>query len=220
LLLQAAGGLMNLVGSPTREPVRLGGHAVQAAAGLLVLDGVMIGLFHRQSTGEAVSFETSDFEATAHVEWKIASVYQTGRPVERRGDEGGGPMVVPTRDGHFGLLFTPSDWDAVKDLLGDPSLDDPRFATARSRAIHEAELRDVIEPITLPMSKKDLYTQAQARRIPAGHVATMSDLLASPQYAARAFFQPVDVPGVGVGRIPDAPWAVRTIDEFDEEGVA
>jgi crotonobetainyl-CoA:carnitine CoA-transferase CaiB-like acyl-CoA transferase len=220
LMLQAAGGFMNLVGSPARGPVRLGGQPLQAAAGLLVLDGVTIGLFHRQSTGRIVSFETSEFESVAHLEWKIASVYQTGRPVDRRGDEGGGPMVVPTRDGHFGLLFTPSDWDAVKDMLGDPRLDDPRFATPRSRALHEAELREVIEPITRPMSKKDLYTQAQARRIPAGYVATMSDLLESPQYLSRAFFQEVEVPGVGVGRIPDAPWTIRTVDDLNEKDVA
>ncbi|GHE46744.1 CoA transferase [Streptomyces capitiformicae] len=217
LLLQAAGGFMNLVGSASREPVRLGSHPLQATAGLLVLDGVMIGLFHRQSTGQATSFETSEFEAAAHLEWKIASTFQTGRPIERRGDEGGGPLVARTRDGYFGLFFTPRDWDGVKEMLGDPRLGDPRFATPRSRALHERELKELVEETTLPMSKKELYARAQARSIPSGYVATMSDLLDSPQYRARDFFQWVEVPGVGTGEIPDAPWVVRTIDDLDEE---
>lgn len=219
-LLQAAGGFMNLIGSASREPVRLGSHPLQATAGLLVLDGVMIGLFHRQSTGQATSFETSEFEAAAHLEWKIASTYQTGQPIERRGDEGGGPLVARTRDGHFGLFFTPRDWDGVKEMLGDPRLDDPRFATPHSRALHERELKELVEETTLPMSKKELYARAQARSIPSGYVATMSDLLDSPQYRARDFFQPVEVPGVGAGEIPDAPWAVRTIEDLDEEDAA
>jgi len=220
LVLQAAGGFMKLVGASDREPVRLGGHPLQATAGLLVLDGVLIGLFHRQSTGQSTSFETSEFEAVAHVEWKIASVFQSGAPIDRRGEDGGGPAAVRTRDGHFGLFFTPREWDAMKEVVGDARLDDPRFATPRSRAEHQAELTALFEETTSTMSKKDLYERAQARNIPAGYVATMTDLLASPQYRARAFFRPIEVEGVGSGLLPDAPWAIRTIDDLDEEGAA
>lgn len=220
LVLQAAGGFLKLVGASDREPVRLGGHPLQATAGLLILDGVMIGLFHRRSTGQSTSFETSEFEAVAHVEWKIASVFQSGQPIDRRGEDGGGPTAARTRDGHFGLFFSPHHWSAMKEVLGDPRLDDPQFATPRSRAEHQAELTALFEQTTSQLSKKELYERAQARGIPAGYIATMTDLLESPQYCARHFFRRVDVDGVGVGLLPDAPWVVRTLDDSSEEDAA
>jgi crotonobetainyl-CoA:carnitine CoA-transferase CaiB-like acyl-CoA transferase len=134
LLVQAAGGLMNLIGVLDREPVRLGGRAMQATAGLLALDGVMIGLFRRQNTGKGAYFTTSEFEAVAHVEWKIASQVQAGRRRELRGQDGGGPVVVRTLDGHFALFFTPRHWDQVKELIPDPRLHDAKFSDPPARA--------------------------------------------------------------------------------------
>lgn len=218
LQAQAAGGLMNLIGVLEREPVRLGGHPMQATTGLLALDGVMIGLFRRQNTGKGAFFTTSEFESVAYVEWKIASAVQSGRPRELRGDDGGGPVTVRAKDGHFALFFTPPTWKHVKTIIGDPRLDEPRFADDRSRAEHQAELAEIIEETTRTMAKKDLYQQAQALGVPAGHVATMTDLLDSPQYAARDFFQTVEIEGVGTGKIPDAPWQVLTPDNLKTRG--
>jgi crotonobetainyl-CoA:carnitine CoA-transferase CaiB-like acyl-CoA transferase len=210
LLVQAAGGLMNLVGVLEREPVRLGGHVMQATTGLLALDGVMIGLFRRSNTGQGAFFTTSVFEATAHLEWKIASQSQAGRRRELRGEDGGGPVVVRARDGYLALFFTPRNWPEVKQLIGDPRLDDQKFHDRQMRARHQSELAAVIEETTRSKSKRDLYHEAQALGIPAGYVATMSDLLQSPQARSRHFFQSVEVHGVGIGEIPDAPWQVLT----------
>ncbi|MDQ0691330.1 CoA transferase [Arthrobacter sp. W4I7] len=217
-MAQAAGGLLNLVGQADREPVRLGGYPTQATAGLLALDGVVIGLFRRQSTGEGYQFQTSEFESVAHLEWKIASATQSGRRREQRGDEGGGPVVVRTRDGHFGCFFIPPNWADLKAIIGDPRLDDEKFSTPKLRAAHEKEFREVIQGATLTRAKKELYHQAQERGIPAGHVATMTDLIESPQYRVRDFFQRITIAGVGEGEIPDAPWQVLMSDSFDTEG--
>lgn len=203
LQAQAAGGLLNLIGVRDREPVRLGGHPMQATTGLLALDGVLIALFRRQRTGEGAFFTTSEFESTAYVEWKIASFVQAGRKRELRGDDGGGPVTVRAADGHFALFFAPPNWTDVKALIGDPRLEEDRFADDKARAAHQPELAAIVEETTISQEKKELYHAAQARGIPAGHVATMTDLLASPQYLARDFFQEA-----GGGKIPDAPWQV------------
>lgn len=208
LLSQAAGGLLNLIGEGEREPVRLGGHPIQSTAGLLALDGVMIGLFHRKSTGEGPRFSVSDLETAAHLEWKITSAVQNGYPKERRGDEGGGPVVIRTQDGHFGLFFQPANWEGVKAIFNDPRLEDPRFADASGRAEHKGEFRAIVQDVARKMSKHDLYHGFQALGIPAGYVATIDDLREDPQYVARDFFTPVEVEGVGEGVLPEVPWQV------------
>jgi CoA:oxalate CoA-transferase len=220
LQLQAMGGFMNLIGVMDREPVRLGGYPMQGIAALLALDGVMIGLFRRQSTGEGAHFHTSEFEAVAHAEWKIATSVQAGRQKELRGQDGGGPVVVRCRDGHFALFFVPKNWDDVKTIIDDRRLDEERFSTPTDRARNRAELKTIIEETTRSLSKEDLYYRAQALNVPAGHVATVSDLLSSPQYTARDFFQAVEVPGVGHGYLPEAPWQVLLIDDVDAQGSA
>jgi crotonobetainyl-CoA:carnitine CoA-transferase CaiB-like acyl-CoA transferase len=220
LVAQARGGLLNLVGNADREPVRLGGNPMQATAGLLALDGVLIGLFNREQTGEGSSFDLSEFESVAHVEWKIASAVQAGRPRERRGDEGGGPVVVKANDGHFGFFFIPKNWADVKRMVGDARLDDEKFSTPKLRAEHMDEYTQIVEDTTRELSKKDLYHRAQKLGIPAGYVATMTDLIQSPQYEARQFFQPVNVEGVGTGLIPDVPWQILSPDDLEPEGIA
>jgi crotonobetainyl-CoA:carnitine CoA-transferase CaiB-like acyl-CoA transferase len=207
LALQAASGFMRLIGDLDHEPVRLGGHPLQAIAGLLVLDGVMIGLFARERTGAGSRFTTSEFEAAAHAEWKIATFVQSGLRRERRGEDNGA-MVLRCRDGHFAAFFVPRDWGVIKEIIGDSRLDDDAFATPQARMHNQERLIALIEETTTALSKKDLYRATQARGIAAGYVATVTDLLESPQYLARGFFEPVEVSGVGTGLLPDVPWQV------------
>jgi crotonobetainyl-CoA:carnitine CoA-transferase CaiB-like acyl-CoA transferase len=207
LSLQAASGFMRLIGDLDHEPVRLGGHPLQAITSLLVLDGVMIGLFARERTGDGSCFTTSEFEAAAHAEWKIATFVQAGLRRERRGEDNGA-MVLRCRDGHFAAFFVPRDWGVIKEIIGDARLDDDAFGTPQGRMKNQERLIALIEETTATMSKKDLYHATQARGIPAGYVATVTDLLESPQYRARGFFEPVEVAGVGMGLLPDVPWQV------------
>jgi crotonobetainyl-CoA:carnitine CoA-transferase CaiB-like acyl-CoA transferase len=207
LALQAASGFMRLIGDLDHEPLRLGGHPLQSIAALLALDGVMIGLFARESTGQGARFTTSEFEAAAHAEWKIATFSQAGLRRELRGEDNGA-LVLRCCDGHFAAFYIPRDWGVMKEIIGDSRLDDEAFDTPQGRIQNQARLVALIEETTRTMSKKDLYHATQARGIPAGYVATVTDLFASPQYASRSFFEPVEVPGVGAGLLPDASWQV------------
>jgi len=196
LALQAASGFMRLIGDLDHEPVRLGGHPLQSIAALLALDGVMIGLFARERTGRGARFTTSEFEAAAHAEWKIATFSQAGLRRELRGEDNGA-QVLRCRDGHFAAFYRPQDWGAMKEILGDSRLDDEAFDTSQGRIENQARLVTLIEETTKTMSKKDLYHATQAHGIPAGYVATVTDLLESPQYVSRGFFESIEVPGVG-----------------------
>ncbi|MGY2032587.1 CoA transferase [Nocardia gipuzkoensis] len=73
-------------------------------------------------------------------------------------------------------------------------LDEDRFKDPAARAQHQAELAAVIEETTRTLSKMDLYHRALVRGIPAGHVATMTDLLTSPQARPRRRFNDDEYP--------------------------
>jgi crotonobetainyl-CoA:carnitine CoA-transferase CaiB-like acyl-CoA transferase len=207
LQVQALGGLMNMVGDRSREPVRIGGYQAQYCAGLALLNGFAIGMFEREQTGVGNSFSTSALETVSHVEWKSSVTFQASGQIDTRGDDDA-PAIIRAKDGFFALFYRPSDWPTIKAIMKDGRLDDPRFATQAGREEYRAELLAVLDDCAKDKSKRDLYHATQAVRMTTGYTATMGDLLDSDQYRAREFFEPLEVPGLGSGRLPGAPWRV------------
>lgn len=207
LQAQALGGLTTLIGFAHREPLRLGGSQAQCATGMALLTGVLIGLYGGATSGRDTFFATSVLETVAHLEWKSASIAQSGGTAGVRGSDGG-PVIVRCRDGFFAFFFRPVDWAKVKGLIQDPRLDGVDFATHAKRVENQRQLIAVLEDTTRETAKRDLYQRAQEAGLPAGYMATMEDLIESPQYRARDFFDEVDIEGCGRGLLPGAPWQV------------
>lgn len=208
LVLLALGGLLNMIGDPAREPVRLGGYQAQYAAGLAAFTGTMIALWHRDLTGAGQHVKVSAHETVAFLEWKSPVYYQSDGRVRRRGGELSQWMVLPCRDGFVAFVYQDENWPAVKELVGDPRLEDPRFADRRGRVANRAELREILGAWTAERTKEEVYHQAQARGIPVGMVADAADLVASPQYRARGFFAGVNHPRTGTVLYPGVPFVL------------
>lgn len=189
LLLQAAAGVLSLVGEADRSPLMLGGRQGAYSAALETVTGILVALHHRDRTGVAQRVATSQIEALAALEWKGPVYYQADGKHLQRGNSGG-PTVLPVSDGHVAFYYRPSDWPAVLELFGDDALADDRFATPGGRSRHSAELRGILSRSSVRFTKDELYRAAQARDIPVGAVSTVDDLLTSPQYAALEFFEP------------------------------
>ncbi len=206
LVLLALGGLLNMVGDPDREPVRLGGYQAQYAAGLAAFTGTMIALWHRDLAGTGQQVKISAHETVAFLEWKTPVYYQSDGRVRRRGGELSQWMVLPCRDGFVAFVYQDEHWPAVKSLVGDPRLDDPKFADRRGRVGHRAELREILAAWTVERTKEQVYHGAQALGIPVGMVADAADLVASPQYRARGFFTRVNHPRTGAAIYPGIPF--------------
>jgi crotonobetainyl-CoA:carnitine CoA-transferase CaiB-like acyl-CoA transferase len=67
-------------------------------------------------------------------------------------------------------------------------------------------------------TKRDLFHQGQARRVPFAVVNTMKDILEDDQLKFRNYFVDLDYPGIGKLRIPGAParygfdtWSIRSL---------
>jgi crotonobetainyl-CoA:carnitine CoA-transferase CaiB-like acyl-CoA transferase len=219
LVAQAAGGLLALLGEPTREPLMLAGRQAAYSAGFLGFSAVMAALSHRDqlvrqgkpATGQRI--ELSDLEAIAFLEWKGPVYYQASGALVPRGKENG-PLVLPCADGHFAFFYSPPDWPAIVEMFGSlPALADERFATSAGRIAGEAELKSILSDLTRNRAKHELYHMAQARGVPAGAVETIADLRASPQYAATSFLRPL--PGGAEPSLPFTFNGVRPAQSFN-----
>jgi crotonobetainyl-CoA:carnitine CoA-transferase CaiB-like acyl-CoA transferase len=197
LVVMALGGLLNLVGAPEREPLSLGGYQAQYATGVCAFTGTAAALLYRDRSGRGQLVDVSALESIAFMEWKSGANFEASGSVRKRVGDHSHNLVLPTRDGWFGLLYTDSNWPQLGVLTGIEALQDERFQTRAGRAAHADELRSVLGDWFAQRTKHEIYHAAQALRIPAGMVADVPDLLASEQYAANDFWQTVDHPSTG-----------------------
>jgi CoA:oxalate CoA-transferase len=208
LVVMALGGLSNLVGAPEREPLSLGGYQAQYATGVCAFTGTTAALLYRDRSGRGQLVDVSGLESIAFVEWKSSSNYEATGSIRRRVGDHSHNLVLPTRDGWFGLLYTDPNWPQVRELTGVEALNEERFSTRAGRAAHADELIALLRDWFAQRTKHEIYHAAQALKVPAGMVATVGDLLESAQYAARDFWQTIDHPATGPVRYPGVGYRI------------
>jgi len=91
-------------------------------------------------------------------------------------------------------VYQEKDWPPLRDLIGDPRLHDPRFASGPSRTANRAALLKVIGPWFAARTRAEITAAAQARRVPLGPVKWPAELLDDAQYRARGFLAPDGMP--------------------------
>lgn len=200
--LMALSGILASVQPREGTPCRLGGHQVAYAAGLASFTALAAGL----RGGMHDIADISLFGVAAWLNWKaVASVLLLG------GTADGPPArsdwhTLPVADGHVALVYMAKDWPALRDLVGDPRLHEPRFATQRARRQHLGELDAVLEPWFAARTRAEVTALAQARRIPVGPVLSPTELLGDRQHRARGFLGADGMPRLPVlwdGAAPD-----------------
>ena len=208
----ALGGLMYIIGSADREPLKHALRQTQFKAGTNAATAALIGWHHARYTGQGQHIDVSIQECVASALRDTTSLYTYAGSVRQRQPAHTGDMPrspVATADGyivpiHFGGAV---DWDAAADFLGEPSLREERFATAESRADNAEGLQAALEAGMLRWRKFELMREAHKRR---GHiygvVHSPAEALASEQYNARGYFADIEHPAFGRARYPGAPF--------------
>lgn len=212
LVVGALGGLLNMVGFPEREPLSLGGAQVQYAAGLSAFTAMMAAVTYRDRSERGQLIDVSLIETVAFVEWKSGAYYEADGRVRRRVGNHSHWLVLPALDGFVALVYQDQNFPALQKLTGIDTLNDERFASRQGRANYADEIRELLAPWFAVRKKLDIYRDGQAEGIPLGFVATIDDLLHSPQYEARGFWQTLDQPVAGQSRYPGPPYHLSGID--------
>lgn len=205
LALQALGGLMHMIGEPVRKPLKLGGHQASYAAGLTAFTGLAAALAARDAGQRARTVRVSLAEVLQWVNWKAASgAAATGTSPGREG-RNSEFQTVPCRDGHVAVVYTVTQWPALRRLIADPRLEDPRFATRAGRRQHIAALYDILTPWFADKTRDEIGRTAQAKGVPFGPIFTPAELLANEQYLARSFLAEMTHPTAGRLLMPQLP---------------
>ena len=189
LTIEARSGLLDMIGEPDRQPLRLGGHQLSYAAGMSAYLALIDALTARASGGARSDRRVDVLEVGIWLNWKTIGSAALGLPVPSRTGRNAEWAVVPCEDGFVALVYRSSDWDALKTMLANPELDDPRFETDADRRVHRLPLNNLLERSLAHLNRSDIRKLALQHRLPLGPVWTHQELLNDPHMRERRFFQ-------------------------------
>jgi CoA:oxalate CoA-transferase len=209
LIAQAMGGLMQTIGLPDREPLKIGGNAALYTTGMSAFSATMIALHVRDVQGYGQHVDVSAMETMVVAQIHSSIHHQFGSSPARRES-----LLVRAKDGWVspGLErgVRQDTWGRVCELIGRPDLkDDPAFNTPEARREHQQDLLAILGEWIATHPKEEVYHIFQELRSVAGYVATVEDLFTSAQLTARQFFQAIDHPCAGNAWYPGAPFRIE-----------
>ena len=139
-------------------------------------------------------------EVMQWVNWKAAS--GAAAPGTSPGREGRNSefQVVPCADGYVAVVYTVTQWPALRTLIGDPRLQDERFNTRAGRRQHIGELYSILTPWFQGKTRAEIQSAAQAKGVPFGPIFSPAELLETEQYVARGFLADMEHPALGTLR--------------------
>lgn len=221
LIALAAGGLLSLGGYPDGPPIATHGQA-RLGASIFGAAAAIFGLIARLGDGSGRHLDVAAEEVVAAaLEDAIPQFDLTGTVRRRAGatPREAGTGVYRCADGYVsmvaGRLGTAKAWrslvawlseagvEGADELLGEQWQSFPY----RQRPESVVRFVELFERFAAAHGKAELYEEAQRRDIALAPVNEIPDVIADAQLAARKFFVPVDIPGLGrTIRVPGRPY--------------
>src|SRR5438874_9110726 len=145
-IAQGMSGLMALTGMPGQPPTRVGGSISDLSASWVAFGMVNAALVHRERTGRGQHLDVNLLASSMALLPDPASIYlSTGLRPTREGNRN--PALTPaeaypTKDGWLNVVLLNEDQYArLCEVIGDPELKTPRFATNVSRLANYEDFR-------------------------------------------------------------------------------
>jgi CoA:oxalate CoA-transferase len=192
------------------DPLMPGTPYAHHAAGTFGVIGVLLALAARTRIGTGQLVETRMNEALLSMLTAPTSVYvMAGLDGFRAGEEY--PFAIyACADGYLGVsILTQAHWIGLCALMERPDLcDHPRYRSGVERAVPDAaaELKEIIAAWIIDKPAMATFERGQAMRVPIAIVPSPSEVLASPQYAARDYWVDTDDAELGQLRLPGNPF--------------
>ncbi len=198
--VMAASGLLDLVGDPEREPLRMGGHQLAYSCGLSAYAGTIAALTNAKTSGKGERVEVTLADVAVWLNWKSVAATDWSGDVAARARLGRDAewQVVRCADGWVALVYLEADWPVLREFVGAPCLFESRFDERAERRRQARFVSDIIEAKFRQLTRAQLKEVALSKRLPLGPVWSPCELETDPQNVARGFFsriaQPVGAP--------------------------
>lgn len=203
--LQAFSGMTYLTGYPDRPPVSPPFALADFVAGLNVVIGTMIALYHRDCLkGKPQEVDISLYEGIFRMEENfIAQLDILGINKERTPMPSGASCPIgtfKTKDGRYAILVCSTDpvFNHLCDAMERPDWL-PKYAKAKDRLADPSPIMDAVTEWIGSQTFEELKAVCDRCGVPISAIYSMKDIFEDPQYAARNDI--VDVPCEEFGSI-------------------
>ena len=202
----ALGGHMSLNGEPDRHPLPGGGPWLTHLVGATAAIGIQAALINAATTGRGDLVEVSALEALANAHQWSFSLYTHNGVTKRRWGNRFGEQHHPLAlyeciDGWICIAAVSThQWEGFCIAMGQVELlarDD--FYVPAVRFDHADELDEIISAWAATKTVAEAVTVLQDHQVPSGPVASLDDMLESPQLAARGYWAPLAAADTAIG---------------------
>jgi crotonobetainyl-CoA:carnitine CoA-transferase CaiB-like acyl-CoA transferase len=186
-IVQGMSGLMSVTGEPAGGPMRVGIAISDTTAGMLLGQGILMALLHRERTGEGQWVHTSLLEAMMNkLDFQGARYTMRGEVPTAQGNDH--PYQVPmgtfeSRDGLVNIAAPGGRlWQRFCDALEATELhDNPAYATQRDRTANKERLKADINAVTRRHTTGELVRTLNAAGVPCGPINNIGQAFEDPQ---------------------------------------
>ena len=206
-VLSACSGQMYVSGAPEGPPLALPGRQSCYASSLFGAVAILLALRSRRATGEGIFIDLSAQEALAStLDHVMVDYFSAGAITRRKGNDYGSGLssILPCRDGHIEVTIL-QNWETLPELMASvgkaEDLAGREWRDEAYRAAHFDHITEVVGKWTKGYDRMELFELGQAMRFPWAPLCSFSEVLQSPQLAARRFFVETALPG-GRAKIP------------------
>lgn len=188
-IVQAMSGFMSITGELGGEYTKAGVPIADVFTGIYGAIGVLVGILHRSRTKESLHIDLAKMNVMLSVMPDVFSKYyntgETTRPKGARHQLAGFFGPLEAKDGVM-ICMAAQDhqFQAMTEVLGLEGLEkDERFNTMHKRCANIAELEPIIYSKTRNMTMEELTEMLLSRKIPAGPINTLEQILESDYVA-------------------------------------
>jgi CoA:oxalate CoA-transferase len=209
-IVQGLGGGMSITGEGPGRMVRAGIPIGDLGGGMFAVMGIQAALLSRARTGRGQHVGVSMLDAQISLLNYMATMYSLS-----------GEIPHPIGNSHFvhtpyNTFATADDtiiiavigdrfWPPLLEVIDDPELRRPEFATAPVRLEHKAFIESRIEARLRLDSAEHWLARLEAARIPCARVNNVAQALSDPQVLHRNMVVEVAHPFGGSTRVPGNP---------------
>jgi crotonobetainyl-CoA:carnitine CoA-transferase CaiB-like acyl-CoA transferase len=219
-VLQAASGLMGLIGDSICGPHKVQAPIVDVSTGYIGALGVLAALMERHSPGRGSYLDINLFAtAVALQQSAVTSFLGDGRQPVRIGSAA--PYSAPNEafeasDGWIMVAaYLGERWSRLCRLLELPHLvEDPRFKTSSDRVTNRTAMRQELKAAFRSRSCAEWLVRLSDADILCSRVADYADLLANPQLTHLNMIISLHHPESGTFRVPGLPISARESNQI------